>query len=103
MACRIRFPRVFSPECKDIIRRLLKLRPTTRLGMLNGGSKLIRQHPWFERFQWELLRKKELEVPIKTTVKGFDDISNFEQYEEDAPEGYKFKSSDHDMSWAKEF
>jgi len=45
MTGRIRFPKVFSPECKDIIRRLIKVRPTARLGMLNGGSKLIRQHP----------------------------------------------------------
>jgi len=54
-------------------------------------------------FQWELLRKKQVEVPIRTTVKGFDDISNFEECEEEAPKGYKFKSSDYDMSWAEEF
>jgi len=104
MACKFGFPKVFSPECKDIITRLLKVRPTGRLGVLKGGSKLIRQHPWFRRFRWDLLRKKEMEVPIKSTVKGFDDISNFTAPEkEKAHKSYKFKPSDYDMSWTKEF
>jgi len=100
---KIRFPKVFSPACKDIIVRLLQLRPNRRLGVLKGGSKLIRQHPWFRRFQWEQLRKKKMEVPIKSKVKGFDDLSNFTEPGDEVNQTYKFKSSDYDMSWAIEF
>lgn len=103
MAGIIRFPKVFSPECKDIITRLLHVRPTRRLGVLKGGHKLIKKHPWFWRFKWDRLKKKEMAVPIKSKVKGFDDLDNFSAPEEEEDRSYKFKPSDFDMSWAKEF
>jgi len=100
---KVKFPKVFSPECKDIIRKLLQVRPTRRLGILKGGPKLIWKHRWFSQFRWGLLRTKKMKVPIKSKVDGFDDLSNFAESEGKTNEKYKFEPSEHDMSWAEEF
>jgi len=103
MSCKLRFPKVFSFQCKKIVTNLLQLRPTKRLGVLKGGPALVRKHRWFKGFQWESLKVKKLVAPIKPTVKAFDDLRNFDVEEEDFNENYKFKLSDVDMSWANEF
>jgi len=102
MACDFQFPKVFSPECKDIIGRLLQIRPTKRLGVIKGGSELIKKQPWFNGFKWEKLTKKALEAPMKPNVTSFDDINNFSS-EDSGDTNYKFELSDIDMSWANDF
>merc|ERR1719193_2228548 len=102
IGCTIKFPRVFSKQCIDIITGLLNVRSNRRLGIVRGGAELIRKHPWFSRFRWEMLRKKEMKAPFKCKVRGFDDISNFTAPGEEHNTLYKFNASDYDMDWASE-
>jgi len=102
MACDFQFPKLFSPECKDLISRLLQVRPTKRLGVIKGGPELIRKQPWFLGFDWDLLTQKKMDVPIKPTVKSFDDLDNFAA-EDVQDQNFKFNLRDIDMSWADEF
>lgn len=66
--CRFSFPddiRI-SEEAKDLIRRLLTLRPEQRLGA--NGSIEIMQHPFFKGVNWDDILLKKIEAPIKIKV-----------------------------------
>jgi len=102
ISCKYKFPKYLSPESKDLISRLLKVRPTKRLGVIRGGAKLLRDHPWFTKFEWAKLVDGTMPVPIKPDVKAIDDISNFEQFKPEK-ENLEFDSSKTDMEWDKEF
>jgi serine/threonine protein kinase len=65
----IPFPRAMSDNAVDIISRLLDVNEKTRLGSGPRGVAEIKQHPFFEDFQWELLEQKHVEPPYKPTVK----------------------------------
>ncbi|KAL4442423.1 hypothetical protein ABPG77_005007 [Micractinium sp. CCAP 211/92] len=54
----LRFPRGphVSPECKDLINRLLTKDPTQRLGARAGADE-VKQHPWFAGVSWALGRQ----------------------------------------------
>jgi protein kinase A len=47
----------------DLIKKLLVRNPAKRLGNLSNGSKDVRNHPWFESINWNLLLKKGLDPP----------------------------------------
>merc|ERR1712194_932626 len=84
--CRIKFPRYFTTEAKELIKSLLRAKATKRLGVIRGGAKNIRNHPWFNGFSWDDLTGFTLKPPIIPTVSGIDDISNFDQAEDDTEE-----------------
>lgn len=51
-----------SPECRDLIERLLALDPRGRLGHRGAGE--IKLHPWFEGVDWpSLARQKAAFIP----------------------------------------
>merc|ERR1719204_1537999 len=47
---KVKFPRHFSRNVKELIKSFLKSKPTNRLGVLRGGADNIRAHPWFNDF-----------------------------------------------------
>lgn len=102
ISCKFKFPKYLSPESKDIISRLLKVRPTKRLGVIKGGAKVLRDHLWFSTFSWGKLVDGSMAAPIKPNVTSPDDISNFEQFNPEN-EQLEFDSSKTDMEWDKEF
>jgi hypothetical protein len=50
-------------SCKDIVSRLLDKRETTRLGSKSGASE-VKQHKWFAKINWGLLRHTQ--PPVST-------------------------------------
>merc|ERR1711972_512971 len=79
---RVKFPRYFTPEARDLIRGLLRNKPTKRLGILKGGADNIRKHGWFYQFNWDKLYKGTLTAPIVNKVRNNKDLSNFVNSEE---------------------
>jgi len=77
--CRLKFPRYFSHEAKELIKSLLRAKPTKRLGVLRGGADNIRHHSWFQDFDWKKLTTFKLKPPIAVSVKSVRDISNFDK------------------------
>lgn len=71
------FPGYFSSAGKDIIRKLLKKRPTERLGVTAGRIESIRKHAWFKGFDWNGLRNQKIKAPYKPKIKNDQDTSNF--------------------------
>merc|ERR1711964_163700 len=80
---KIKFPRCMSREIKDLISKLLKTKLTKRYGVIKGGAELLRQHPWFKRFDWESLKKQTMSPPFKPKIKSPTDASNFDKYDEE--------------------
>ncbi|KAH7728076.1 cyclic AMP-dependent protein kinasecatalytic subunit [Aphelenchoides avenae] len=77
----VHFPRkTFSTNAKDIIRRLLKEDPKDRLGY--NSTEEIKQHPWFEGYDWQQLLNREATPPLIPTVYEPGDTGNFDTYEE---------------------
>merc|ERR550532_1690421 len=74
-----RTPKYFSHEVKDLIRRLLSRKVTKRLGVIVGGAAKIKEHPWFNKFNWDEFIAGQMEAPIKPKVKSNQDFSNFKQ------------------------
>jgi len=80
---RIRFPRYFSQEVRDLIRGLLHNKPTRRLGVLRGGAENIRKHVWYKNFEYAKLLNNSMPAPIINKVKSNTDFSNFQQIDID--------------------
>eukprot|EP00741_Cyanophora_paradoxa_P001749 tig00000073_g1696.t1 len=98
----LRFPDEcnLSPECRDVIERLLCDAPR-RLGY--NGVEEIKAHPFFTGIDWERIRDGP--APFVPEVNGPMDTQNFEHFEEvDGPEGgqgtpssTKYRMSDQDV------
>ncbi|RWS30568.1 cGMP-dependent protein kinase: isozyme 2 forms cD4/T1/T3A/T3B-like protein, partial [Leptotrombidium deliense] len=83
----IEFPRIISRNATYLIKRLCRDNPAERLGYQRGGIDDIRQHKWFDGFNWEGLRSRNLPPPIIPRIKHATDTSNFDNYpsEEEGP------------------
>eukprot|EP01034_Spumella_vulgaris_P024697 gene24697-31071_t len=62
---KIDFPPSLSPECQDLITRLLDVNDKTRLGCGPTGDLEIRSHPFFASIDWDDLEHKHTEPPHK--------------------------------------
>jgi len=75
----VTYPSNFSKDAKAIISKLLEHQPTKRLGVVNGGAKLIKKEAWFNGFDWDKLYNRKLKPEIIPTIKG--GVENFEACE----------------------
>jgi serine/threonine protein kinase len=98
---KVKFPRCMSREIKDLIGKLLKTKSTKRYGVIKGGAQLIRDHPWFKRFDWSAMQKQQLKAPFVPKVKGNADISNFDKYPAEKEDKRPIK--DPNPGWDDEF
>ena len=80
------FPSHFGKYLNDIVRKLLKLCQSKRLGNGKGGCGAIKKHRFFSGFGWEDLVTKKIKPPIEVKVSDDADASNFDNYEEDKEE-----------------
>lgn len=49
-----------SPEAKNLINSFLKVKPEQRLGMSPNGFQDIKNHPFFNKFDWEALNEMKM-------------------------------------------
>jgi len=99
----VAFPMHFSKQAVDLIKRLLHPKPTKRLGVLKGGAKLIKQHPWFKGFDWEQFEKQTMKAPIILPVKGKEDLSNFEEYPDEDQQWEEYVADPKNPDWDADF
>ncbi|CAG9317886.1 unnamed protein product [Blepharisma stoltei] len=67
------FPETFSDKAKDLISKLLITDPKQRLA--NAAD--IKPHPFFGGMDWDFLRRKLMEPPLKPMIRGDKDTRNF--------------------------
>jgi len=79
----VTFPAHFCAEAKSIVKKLLHPKPTKRLGVVKGGARVIKFHPWFKGFDFKALVNQKMKPPIVPKIKNDKDLSNFEDYGDD--------------------
>ena len=66
-----------SPECRDVIERLLCIEPDERLG--SRGASEIKMHPFFADVEWSALSMKKAKAGFVPSLDGEEDTSYFQQ------------------------
>lgn len=79
----IDFPRNITARARELIKKLCRDNPAERLGYQKGGIRDIQKHKWFDGFNWEGLRTRQLAVPIMPKISSHVDTSNFDEYPQD--------------------
>uniref|UniRef100_A0A672LM61 protein kinase C n=1 Tax=Sinocyclocheilus grahami TaxID=75366 RepID=A0A672LM61_SINGR len=82
----VRYPRFLSTEAISIMRRLLRRNPERRLGAGEGDAEEVKRHPFFRNMDWAALLAKKTRPPFLPTIKGREDVSNFDdEFTSEAP------------------
>lgn len=76
-------PSIVGKNASNLIKKLLRLNPSERLGYQRNGIQDIRNHKWFNNFNWQALQKQTMPAPIIPTVRSQIDTRNFERYPPD--------------------
>lgn len=74
----LQLPMYLSFWAKDLLRNLIQLKPMKRFGVVHGGTDKIRNHKWFEGFDWEQLRNGTMPAPIRPKLNSDFDVSGFD-------------------------
>jgi len=98
---KIKYPKHFSQDSIEIIKGLLTLKPTQRLGIINGGTQKIHELKWFQKFDWKSLQNGTMKAPIIPHIQSKEDRSNFEIYDE--PENNDEEYEDDGSRWDDSF
>eukprot|EP00092_Neocalanus_flemingeri_P014651 GFUD01015813.1.p1 GENE.GFUD01015813.1~~GFUD01015813.1.p1 ORF type:complete len:680 (+),score=166.60 GFUD01015813.1:294-2333(+) len=80
----IEFPRNITARAKELIKKLCRDNSAERLGYQKGGIRDIQKHKWFDGFNWEGLRQRNLQPPIIPSIQSHLDTSNFDEYPMDS-------------------
>ncbi|XP_075813459.1 cAMP-dependent protein kinase catalytic subunit PRKX isoform X2 [Microtus pennsylvanicus] len=73
---------IFEMLSGDLIKKLLVVDRTRRLGSMKNGVEDIKRHRWFRGVEWESVPQRKLKPPIVPKLSGDGDTSNFETYPE---------------------
>ncbi|CAG9801084.1 unnamed protein product [Chironomus riparius] len=71
-------PEIIGPEAKDLILKLLEKDPRKRLGSKKGAQE-IKNHPFFRKIKWNVLKNKQYEALMVPTLKDRYDVSQFSE------------------------
>ncbi|KAM6149250.1 cAMP-dependent protein kinase catalytic subunit PRKX-like [Rhynchocyon petersi] len=80
LAAKIDFPRNLDFYVKDLIRKLLVVDRTKRLGNMKNGASDVKNHHWFRVVDWDTVPLRKLKPPIIPKLANDGDTSNFETY-----------------------
>ncbi|KAK3837518.1 MAG: kinase-like domain-containing protein [Linnemannia gamsii] len=74
---KLNMPYYLSSDAKDILGKLLKRTPSSRLGFGPKGIENIKSHRFFRKINWKLLALRELEPPITPFLSDPESVENF--------------------------
>ncbi|KAI8084286.1 camp-dependent protein kinase 10 [Gilbertella persicaria] len=77
---KVQYPNYFDSVSKDMLKKLLVIDRTRRLGNLRGGADDVKRHKWFRSTNWHGLMTKTVRAPIIPAHSNDYDTSNFEKY-----------------------
>ncbi|XP_043941567.1 serine/threonine-protein kinase N2 [Protopterus annectens] len=75
----VRYPRFLSTEAISVMRRLLRRNPERRLGASERDAEDVKKHPFFRTVDWNALLAKKVKPPFVPTIRGREDVSNFDE------------------------
>lgn len=82
----LRFPSHFSVDLKDLLKNLLQVDLTKRIGNLKNGVNDVKQHRWFNKIDWIDIYERRIKAPYlpKEEYEHYDEeplyISSTEKY-----------------------
>ena len=79
---KIEFPRHFDYAAKQVLRKLLHIDQSQRLGSAKDGGDEIKREQWFVAVSWTDVYDRKVEPPIKPVVTSPGDTTNFDSYDE---------------------
>ncbi|KAI8335919.1 camp-dependent protein kinase 10 [Chlamydoabsidia padenii] len=81
---KVQYPGYLESSAKDLLKRLLVIDRTRRLGNLKGGADDVKMHKWLRGTDWLGLLKKTTRAPLIPAYSSDQDTSNFEKYPAEA-------------------
>lgn len=72
-----------SPEAQDLILSLCTVDRSKRLGNISGGSRRVKEHPFFRDLNWDDIYHRRHRGPIIPPVRWPGDAQCFDIYPED--------------------
>ncbi|XP_014216493.1 RAC-beta serine/threonine-protein kinase B-like [Copidosoma floridanum] len=75
---KVKFPKTFSVEAKDVLRGLLVKDPDMRLGGGPLDAKEVTEHSFFWSINWNMMLKKKIPPPFKPQVTSDTDTRYFD-------------------------
>ncbi|XP_022914386.1 cGMP-dependent protein kinase, isozyme 1-like isoform X2 [Onthophagus taurus] len=79
----VTFPQHVSRSAVNIILKLCRPTPTERLGLQKNGIDDIRNHKWFQGFEWNKLRSKKMKAPYVPKLTSNIDVRNIDSFKKD--------------------
>lgn len=76
------WPKKIDSIAKDLVRKLLVQDRTKRLGNMKNGAEDVKNHRWFRHIDWDDVRNKKLQPPLRPHVTHRGDTRNFYEYPE---------------------
>ena len=83
---KLQFPKWIDPRAKDLVKGLLTLDHTKRLGTLKRGVQDIKKHKYYAGIDWDVLLMKKIPSPIPIRTSKDGDSRYFDRYPE-SPDG----------------
>ncbi|KAI9475461.1 MAG: camp-dependent protein kinase 10 [Benjaminiella poitrasii] len=78
---KVQYPAYFESSAKDLLKKLLVIDRTRRLGNLKGGADDVKKHKWFRNTtDWYGILNKTIRAPLIPAYSSEHDTSNFEKY-----------------------
>lgn len=71
-----------SVEAKSLVKGLLDMNPTTRLGCGAGGETRFTEHEFFQEVEWHKMSEKRITPPVIPTPKVMRDTPKYKNYKE---------------------
>ncbi|XP_070573266.1 ribosomal protein S6 kinase beta-1-like [Ptychodera flava] len=76
---KLNLPPYLSNEARELVRRLLKRHPHSRIGGGPDDAKPIKKHGFFRHVVWDDTLARKVEPPIKPAVNSEEDVSQFDK------------------------
>lgn len=91
---KLRFPKGFDSDAKSLVKHLLVSDLSKRYGNLKNGVNDIKDHRFFGKLVFNNVLAKKVPAPWKPQLKGDDDTSNFEKYDDSNSEASAVSKAD---------
>lgn len=80
----VSFPSIIPTKAKDMIKQLCRPKPFDRLGCKRKGIDDIRNHGWFNNFEWESLKEHKMAPPFRPELNSNVDTKYFDKFRRDS-------------------
>ena len=81
----VNYPSILTNNAKDLIKKLLVLNPSERLGSGPDGAEKVKNHPYFKGVVWKDVLQKKIKPPFIPKLKDDTDLRYFDTMFTDEP------------------